>query len=183
MIKSSIFVVLISSYFCHTLAGVGEGGEAIGQILNVGSKLMSIFANNKDNCCPAAWKNPQTDARVCIDGTFGDTGCGVGKCNWNGCQCEGGCKSVDKDATIAYVRQFTTMWGYDLTLFATNQCQNLGWWNDRISTLIPIYGCIRVYEDTECKGRDNCFCVGQGHYSLTDFAVSWDNTISSYKKC
>jgi len=182
MIKSILFVVFLSCYFRLTPAtGAAEAGDAIGAVVEVLGKLVSVLSNDKDNCCPAVWKNPQTDAKICIDGTYGTTGCGVGKCNWNGCECQGGCKSINTGVNIAYIRQSTTMFGWTDMLYPNDTCQNLDWWNDRISSLIPITGCIHIYEHFGCQGRDRCMCDGDGQFSLSN--IDWDDMISSYKKC
>lgn len=181
MIKWILFIGLISVNFRLTPANAGERGDAVGAVLEVLGKLVSVLVNDKDNCCPTVWKNPQTDATICIDGTSGTTGCGVGKCNWNGCQCAGGCKSVKSGVSIAHIRQTTIMYRYTDMVYATDKCVDLDWWNDRISGWIPIYGCIKVFEDKGCTGRSNCMCVGSSHFHLSD--IQWDDKISSYQKC
>lgn len=67
----------------------------------------------------------------------------------------------------------------------SNTCINFGFYNDKITGIVPVHGCVKVWEDRDCGGASMCVCKPierLGKHEMRG-GTSWDNQISSMSKC
>lgn len=169
-------------------SGAGSALDAIDNGLTILNYILQL----PGKCCPSASKVVDGIGNWCADGTKGTPYCARGGCNIQGCNCDGGCRAPPDDSIVAIMYEgrnynkgaFNT--GADKAFTAnSNTCVNFGYFNDKISSIIPTNGCVKVWENGNCEGASACFCrpiVNLRQHEMRS-GTSWEDQISSMSTC
>lgn len=165
-------------------AVAGQGLDA----LDAGLTILDVILKLPGKCCP----NVVISGQWCVDGSKGTPYCAYGGCNIQGCNCDGGCRIPPDDSSVAVVYENRN---YNMGLccsgadkaFAVNSntCINFGFYNDKITGIVPVHGCVRVWEHGDCGGASMCVCKPIERLGLREMrpGTSWDDQITSMSKC
>lgn len=164
-------------------AVVGHGLDG----LDAGLTILDALLKLPGKCCP----NLVPKGNWCIDGTKGTPYCAYGACNIQGCNCDGGCRRPPDDNNVAVVFEDGN---YNLGIsngadkaFKVDSwtCVNFGYFNDKITGIAPMHGCVRVWEHANCEGAAMCVCKPISNLAREEMrdGTSWNDQISSMNKC
>lgn len=165
-------------------AVVGHGLDG----LDAGLTILDVILKLPGKCCP----NVVPKGNWCVDGTQGTPYCAYGGCNIQGCNCDGGCRRPPDDNNVAVMYEDDN---FNLGAFRngadkafrvdSNTCVNFGYFNDKISGIAPMHGCVRVWEHTNCEGAEMCVCKPIANLARVQMngGTTWNDQISSMSKC
>lgn len=162
-------------------------GQAL-DALDAGLTILDVILRLPGRCCP----NAVVSGNWCVDGSKGTPYCARGGCNIKACNCDGGCRTPPDGTSVAVVYENRN---YNMGLCCSgadkaftvdsNTCINFGFYNDKITGIVPVHGCVKVWEHGDCGGASMCVCKPierLGKHEMRG-GTSWDNQISSMSKC
>lgn len=181
---------VISNHKTISISSSAAGGAL--DAIDSGLTILDYILRLPGKCCPSASKVVDGIGNWCVDGSKGTPYCAHGGCNIQGCNCDGGCRTPPDDSIVAIMyegRNFNKGAfnnGADKAFTAnSNTCVNFGYFNDKISGIIPANGCVKVWENGGCEGASACFCEPIGNLGRHEMrsGTSWEDQISSMSKC